>query len=206
MELDPEDVLAFWFGDAAADVAKSNARVPFWFIASPEADARVRERFGAALEAASRGSLPPWPDTPRASLARVVLLDQFPRNVWRGTARAFSLDAQALAAAESAVAAGHLSQLAPIEQAFLILPYEHSESLDRQRDCVRLSNAIVEAAPPAWRPALEEFHVYAEQHLALLERFGRFPHRNAVLGRTPTPEETEFLSSGGATFGQDAAS
>jgi uncharacterized protein (DUF924 family) len=205
MQLDPEDVLAFWFGDAADDVAKATARVPFWFEPSPETDARVRERFGAALEAASRGALPAWPDGPRASLARVVLLDQLPRNVWRGTARAFSLDPQALAAAEAAVAAGHLARLAPIEQGFLVLPYQHSESLDRQRDSVRLSNEITNAAPPAWRPLLAEFQLYAEQHLALIERFGRFPHRNAVLGRAPTPEEVAFLRGGGATYGQDAA-
>ncbi|HJQ84276.1 MAG TPA: DUF924 family protein, partial [Candidatus Binatia bacterium] len=169
---------------------------------SAEADALVRERFVGAIAAAASGELATWADAPRSALALVVLLDQFPRHVWRRTARAFAHDPQALATAERAVAAGHWSQLEPVEQAFLILPYQHSESLAHQRESVRLSHAIIDAAPPAWRPLLERYHDFAERHRALIERFGRFPHRNRVLGRDPTADEAAYLGAGGESFGQ----
>jgi uncharacterized protein (DUF924 family) len=195
-------ILAFWFADAAGDPSRAAAREGIWFGASTETDDAIRETFGAAIEAAARGELEAWTRTPRSALALVLLHDQFPRNVWRGTARAFAQDAQALATARGSVAAGHLAALAPVEQAFLIMPYEHSESLSAQRECVQLSERIARAAPPEWRPLLEHYADFARQHLALIERFGRFPHRNAVLGRASTAEERAHLSAGGATFGQ----
>jgi uncharacterized protein (DUF924 family) len=199
----PEDVLRFWFEDAAESPANARERMPFWFEGTPHGDAASRERFGAALEAAARGALASWMAAPRSSLARVVLLDQFPRNIWRGTARAYAQDAQALAAAKHAVTAGFVCELAPIEQVFLVLPYEHSEALDAQRESVRLNREIAERAPPDWRGLLEsQVLPYAEQHLSIIERFGRFPHRNAVLDRVPTPEEVSYLETGGETFGQ----
>jgi uncharacterized protein (DUF924 family) len=204
MTFDPEAILSFWFDDAAQDPERAAAREGFWFGSSPEADALVRERFAAAIDAASAGELDHWGESARSALARVILLDQFPRNVWRGTARAFAHDPLALVAARSAVAAGRLAALSPVERAFLILPYQHSESLDAQRDSVRLSDEIARSAPAAWRPLLEHYADFARQHLALIERFGRFPHRNAVLGRTPTAGERAYLERGGASFGQTA--
>ncbi len=202
MSIDPQSVLDFWLGDAPGDPARADAREKFWFEASPATDVAVRERFAAAIEAAARGELAHWAQDPRSALALVVLLDQFPRNVWRGSPRAFAYDSEALETATAAVAAGHLDRLTPIEQAFLILPFEHSESVEAQRECVRLSERIARAAPSAWQPVLATYSNYARQHLALIERFGRFPHRNQALGRTSTPEELAFLRAGGATFGQ----
>ena len=202
MKCDSEGILAFWFGPAAEDPAEASGRGAFWFGASGEADALIRERFGPAVEAASRGDLDSWLDAPRSALAFVLLLDQCPRNIWRGTAKAFGHDHEALQAARGALARGHLNRLAPIEQPFLVLPFQHSESVDDQREAVRLGSEIARAAPGPWRPLLEGYLDYAKQHLALIVRFGRFPHRNAVLGRASTAEEEEYLAEGGATFGQ----
>jgi uncharacterized protein (DUF924 family) len=202
MNVDPEAILEFWFGDCARDPALAAARESFWFGGSDAADAVVRERFGAAIEGAARGELARWLDQPRPALALVVLLDQFPRNVWRGSARAFAHDRQALETARGALAAGHLARLAPIEQAFLILPFQHCEETDAQRESVRLSEQIALSAPDAWRSLLDYYTGFARQHLALIERFGRFPHRNQALGRDATAEERAYLERGGATFGQ----
>lgn len=206
MQSDPEEILEFWFGAAADDPALAAARQAFWFgaAASEDVDAAVRQRFGRAVAAAARGDLHAWARAPRSALALVVLLDQFPRNIARGTANAFAHDAQALRVAKEAVTKGHLEKLAPLEQAFLVLPFEHSESVEDQREAVRLSTAIALTAPAEWRPLLEEYLKFAKQHLALIERFGRFPHRNQVLGRVPTAEEEAYLVAGGTTFGQQA--
>jgi uncharacterized protein (DUF924 family) len=198
----PAEILEFWFADCASDPAKAASRDAIWFETSPRTDALVRERFEPLIEAAGRGELPAWLAEPRSALALVLVLDQFPRNVWRSTPRAFAYDPAALAAARKAVGAGHFERLVPIEQAFLILPFQHSETLDAQREAVRLSVAIEESAPAEWCPLMGHYAAFARQHLALIERFGRFPHRNRVLGRISTAEEQAYLQGGGATFGQ----
>ncbi len=202
MAPDPEVILEFWFAGAAGDAVDALARNVFWFGTNPDADAIVRARFGPVIDAAAAGALAGWLSGPRSALALVIVFDQFPRNAFRGTARAFAHDARALETARQAVAAGYLAALAPIEGAFLILPYAHDESVESQRESVRLSRQLVRDAPQPWRALLEEYLAFAEQHAALIERFGRFPHRNRVLGRASTALEEEYLSSGGATFGQ----
>jgi uncharacterized protein (DUF924 family) len=197
-----ESILQFWFGDAAQAPANADARTSFWFTASPETDAECRARFSAAVEVAGRGQYDSWLRAPRSALALVVLLDQFPRNIWRGAARAFAYDAHAFAVARQALASGFLHSLAPIEQPFLTLPFQHSESLEAQRESLRLCEEIVAAVTREWQPVLQTFVPYARQHFQIVERFGRFPHRNAVLGRASTAEELEHLASGGDTFGQ----
>src|SRR5262245_44358070 len=199
-----EAILAFWFGRAAEDPAEATSRETFWFEPSRETDSLIRELFAPAMEAATQGELDSWLRAPRSALALVLLLDQFPRNVWRGTAQAFMHDAQALRAAREAVARGQLRELAPLEQAFLVLPFQHSESIQDQRESVRLSSEIAQLAPPGWRALLEGYLQFAIQHLKLIERFGRFPHRNQVLGRNPTSEEEAYLREGGTRFGQEA--
>jgi uncharacterized protein (DUF924 family) len=201
VDVDPEAILAFWFGDAVADPGKATARERFWFGAASDTDAVIRERFLTAIEAAARGELASWECEPRSALAEVILLDQFPRNVWRETANAFAYDGKALDAARAAVAAGHLERLAPIEQAFLVLPFEHSEAIQAQRECVHLSAMIAASASAEWRPLLERYLEYAVRHLEIIERFGRFPHRNRVLGRAATPGEIEYLEAERERFG-----
>jgi uncharacterized protein (DUF924 family) len=194
----------FWFGDATDDPARAEARSAFWFRASPEADSLVRERFAANVEAAACGELDGWRNSPRSALARVIVLDQFPRNIWRGTAEAFACDGKALHAAEESLAQGHLAALSPVEQGFLVMPFQHVESLERQQESVRLYRGIVEAAATPWRRVVENFLKFAKLHLELIERFGRFPHRNAILGREPTAAEQAYLARGGMDFGQRA--
>lgn len=199
---DARQVLEFWFGDAAHDPAAAAARQPFWFQGNAQTDALITARFGATIEAAARGGLAQWRESARGALAFVLVCDQFPRNVWRGTARAFSCDALALGAAHDAIATGALARLSPVEQAFLLLPLEHSEALADQRDCVARFEALLAASPAPWRELVEGWLRYAREHLALIERFGRFPHRNRVLGRPSTDAEREYLDGGGARFGQ----
>jgi uncharacterized protein (DUF924 family) len=202
LDIDPEAILEFWVGAAADDPAQAAARERFWFGAASETDALIRERFCPAIEIAARGDLAAWAHEARSALAEVLLLDQFPRNVWRGTASAFAHDGKALDAARAAVAAGHLSRLGPIEQTFLILPYEHSEAIQDQRESVHLSTKIAASAPEHWRALLERYSAFAVQHLEIIERFGRFPHRNRVLGRAATRAEIEYLRARAEGFGQ----
>jgi uncharacterized protein (DUF924 family) len=158
-----------------------------------------------AVEAASRGELDAWLESPQSALALVISLDQFPRNIWRGTARAFAQDAQALRLARISLAKGHPRELATVEQGFLLMPFQHVESVELQRESVRLYEGIASDAPAPWQPLVETFLKFARLHLELIERFGRFPHRNAILGRASTPEEAAYLAAGGENFGQGGA-
>ena len=183
MESLAREVLDFWFGEGA-DYGKAHQR---WFTKDPAFDAEVRSRFLGTYEAqlANRA----WLGTPRSCLARIVVLDQFPRNMFRGTPRAFEADALALASARHAVAQGYDRDLLPVEKQFVYLPFEHSESLaDQERACELM------------QPLGPELYEWALRHKRIVERFGRFPHRNQILGRKSTPEETEFLKQPGSGF------
>ena len=198
-----DDVLEFWFAGACQDLAAAQARHAFWFGGSREVDDSIRGRFLPLVEAALRDELAAWADEPCPALALVLLLDQFPRNAWRGTARAFAGDAIALATAREAVEAGFLEQLDLAQRAFMILPCEHSEALADQRESMRLFAALRAAAPEDWHALFDGYLGYARQHSEILERFGRFPHRNRLLGRESTTQERAWLAGGGAVFGQD---
>lgn len=178
----PNDVLDFWFGDAAK---------PNWFAKSDRFDAEVRARLGAPFEAAAAGGLDDWREEARSCLALVILLDQVPRNLFRDTPRAFATDARALAVAELAVGRGYDAGLSPEERVFLYLPFEHSEDIGIQRRSVDLFRRNV-------GPGI--FLDYAQRHLDIVERFGRFPHRNRILGRRSTEEEIEFLKQPDSAF------
>jgi uncharacterized protein (DUF924 family) len=177
------DILAFWFGPTDADR-------PEWFRADPAFDRTIRDRFGALIEDALAGRLGGWADTPPGALARLLVLDQFPRNAFRGTPRAFAGDAQALAGARAMVAAGDDLALSPRQRVFVYLPFEHAESLVAQREAVGLFERL----------GVDGYTEWARKHLAVIERFGRFPHRNDILGRASTAEEIEFLAQPGSRF------
>lgn len=187
-------VLDFWF--LAPDQAGHGAYRPQWFRKDDAFDDAIRERFGAAVEAALNG--PPPLAAPDADLlATILLLDQFTRNIYRGTPRAFAGDPLALQIAETLVAAGRDKNLTPWQRWFAYLPFEHSESLLDQERSVALYAALRrEMQHEAFDSALD----YAERHRAIIQRFGRFPHRNAILGRTSTAEEVEFLTQPGSSF------
>ena len=170
------DVISFW--RAAGPQA--------WFAKDAEFDDRFRATFGAAHEAAVDGKLADWEATPEGSLALILLLDQFPRNCFRESARMFASDTMAVAAADRAIAAGHDTAVTDDLRLFFYLPYEHAEDMALQERAVELI-----------RPLGAELLHFAEVHRDIIARFGRFPHRNKLLGRVSTPEELEFLSAGG---------
>jgi uncharacterized protein (DUF924 family) len=186
------DVLEFWFG-APDSPAFGRPRAP-WFVKSAEFDARILDRFLATHEAATAGALDAWSSRPLAALALAVVLDQFPRNMFRGTPRAFAADARALALARDAVQRGFDEVLLPVQRWFVYLPFEHAEDLGAQRESLRLFERLATDAAGAGTLA------YAMRHYAVIERFGRFPHRNAILGRASTPEELAFLVQPGSSF------
>jgi len=183
MKILAPEVLAFWFG-SGADYGVPQKR---WFDKNAAFDAEVRDRFSGLHEALSRSG--EWLDPPAECLARIIVLDQFPRNMFRGTPRAFATDPLALAAARHALESGYDHGWLRVEKIFAYLPFEHSESLaDQQRACELM------------RPLGEEQYDYALRHKAIIERFGRFPHRNAILGRESTPDEIAFLKQPGSGF------
>lgn len=162
-----------------------------WFAADAALDSELAERFGQDLGQAAQGALDHWVDTADGALALVILLDQVPRNVFRGKPQAFSFDSHALAIAEAALLRGHDRALEPIRRRFLYMPFEHSECLPDQRYCVSLFEQAGDDP---------EGLDYARKHLAVIERFGRFPHRNEALERETTPEEEEFLKGPDSRF------
>jgi uncharacterized protein (DUF924 family) len=175
----PRDVLAFW---RAAGPDK-------WFEKDPAFDSEIAVRFFAVWHAAAAGKLAKWEETPEGALALVIVLDQFPRNMFRGHRRTYETDAVARAVAERAIARGFDSQVAYDERQFFYLPFIHSEHLGDQERCVALARGYGD----------DEFLKYAEQHADIVRRFGRFPHRNAMLGRATSAEEQTFLDDGGFT-------
>jgi len=199
---DPGAILDFWFAGAADDPDRAAGRGAFWFGASADVDRQIGARFAQACAAAAAGGLDHWAAEPRAALARILLLDQFPRNLYRATARAFATDAKALRATRALVAAGHLAALTPVEQAFALMPYQHAESLPDQREGVALFERAAATAPRPWAEVMESYAGFARRHLQIIERFGRFPHRNRVLNRASTPAEEQFMAAGGESFGQ----
>lgn len=186
-----DEIHAFWFGPEPL------ANRAAWFEKDPGFDAAIRDRFGAAVEAAVVGRFPDGADTPRGGLATLLLLDQFTRNIFRDTPRAFCGDPSALALAAHMVETGRDRMLHPIERGFVYLPFEHAETLPEQERCVVLYKAL--AADSPGEKTLELVR-YAEAHEAIVRRFGRFPHRNRILGRVSTPEETQFLTQPGSSF------
>ena len=185
-------VLEFWFG-ARTDPRWGQERRE-WFRKNAAFDAQVRTRFGALVEQGLRAELVEWTG-PWGTLAHIILLDQFPRHVYRGDPRAFVGDPLALALARQLVARRDDEALPATPRGFAYMPFEHAEDLAMQNEAVRLFIAL-EAVDPASASSRD----YAERHQAVIARFGRFPHRNAVLGRTSTPEELEFLRLRGSRF------
>lgn len=196
------EVLDFWIGPAADDPEAARSRGKLWYQSTPVADEDIRRRFGDTVMRAARGELDDWQSSPDGALALVILLDQFSRNLYRGTAGAFDNDAKAASIAEAAIAAGRDRRMSWIGRAFLYHPFEHSERLERQERSVDLFKALTEEAPPRWQKQLAGFYEYAVEHREVVRRFGRFPHRNAVLGRKSTPDEDAYLASGAKRYGQ----
>lgn len=176
-----DEVLAFWFDEVEPKA---------WWVADPDFDALIKERFGTLLKTASHGELYLWRREAKGRLAEILVLDQFSRNIYRNTPEAFAQDAMALALAQEAVAAGDHEGLSETERTFLLLPYMHSESALIHVEAERLYRQY----------APEENYQFELKHKSIIDRFGRYPHRNVILGRESTPEEIEFLKRPGSRF------
>ncbi len=188
----PEDVLSFWFD--------REDRFRVWFGADPAFDIECRERFGAAVEAAAQGRHGDWAATPRGRLALVILMDQLPRNIFRGSGRSFAYDAEARALVLEGLERGDDRVLATVERGFFYLPLEHAEDAALQALSVRCFERLHAEASPDERGMTASLLDYAERHRRVIDRFGRFPHRNALVGRETTAEERAFLASKEAPF------
>lgn len=189
-----DDILEFWFGQLDSAGMPVENRNGLWFGRDDTIDALLRDRFGDWLERAIAGELDHWADSDRGLVALVILLDQFSRNIHRGSARAFAADPKALALARQAIASGRHASLPAIHQVFLYLPLEHCEALETQEHCVALFR---ELAARTGHDLAAGFERYAVAHRDVIARFGRFPHRNALLGRQSTAGELEYLGKHG---------
>ncbi|MFM5499416.1 DUF924 family protein [Aeromonas veronii] len=196
-----QPLIDFWFGDEADDVLRATRQAPLWWGKSSETDALLASRFGELAEAAAKGSLAHWADLPSGRLALILLLDQLPRNIHRGTPAAFARDPLARDLCLKGLSIGADKSLSPLERVFFYLPLEHAESREQQARSVALFEAL--AAEQAGTPAQATFAGFADfarRHQVIIEHFGRFPHRNDILGRTSTPEEATFLQQPGSGF------
>jgi len=199
----PIDVLDFWFDGSAKNPRAAAERMSFWFQASDEADAAIKERFAECIEPAATGEYSSWGAKPHDCLALIILLDQFPRNLYRGTGEAFAHDALSLGLTVVGERLGYLDELSPVEQIFFLMPYQHVEDRERQHEGIALYNRLAESCPEPWRALAEGCRDFAQLHLDIIEQFGRFPHRNAALGRESTAEELKYLADGAESFGQN---
>ncbi len=185
------EVLEFWF---------DRAHAAHWFAADAGFDARIRERFGDAVGAAAQGRLDDWATSADGWLALLILLDQFPRNLCRGDARAWATDVKAQRVALSGLDHQFDQSLPLLQRVFAYLPLEHAEDMGLQQRSVTLFEALHSAAPPEQRQRYAGFLDYARRHREVIARFGRFPHRNAVLGRANSADEASYLAQPGAGF------
>jgi uncharacterized protein (DUF924 family) len=197
----------FWFGPLPLSAEGLNRRVRFWFgddtsRLRERRDKHIRERFGALLERAAGGELAAWADGPRRRLSLIILLDQFPRHMFRGDARAFAYDEQALSLTLSGMQSAADAALDVVERLFFYMPMQHAESREAQDESVAAYRRLFDETRNEPREPFAAALRSAENHREIIERFGRFPHRNRALGRESTADETRWLHSGGESFGQ----
>lgn len=192
---DPREVLEFWFPQLGQHVCPPSV-AERWFRTDPEFDEAIRQRFEPLLDAFPEA----WPDHPEGRLAAILVLDQFPRNLYRSQARSFAYDGEARQLCLEGLTRGHDRALALEQRAFFYLPLEHSEQRDHQELSLSLYGGLVELAPPEHKSRFENYLDYARRHADIIFRFGRYPHRNAILNRESSPEEREFLTLPGSSF------
>jgi uncharacterized protein (DUF924 family) len=197
-------VREFWFGKLPLSPQGLGERMGFWFgedELTARRDEQIRSRFGELFERAAAGELESWADGPRRRLSLIILLDQFPRNMFRGSARVFTYDAKALSLTLSGMQSGADGALDAVERIFFYMPLQHAESGEVQDESVAAYRRLLAEAPAELRGSFTGVLEHAEQHRSIVERFGRFPHRNHLLGRVSTPAEEAWLREG-ERFGQ----
>ena len=195
-------VLDFWFSDAELNSPEIDSRMDRWFGSSEELDEQISTQFGGLIEQASDGELDEWAETPAGRLALIIILDQFRRNIFRGEAAAFTHDKKALKLAIEGTISGAHKELSPLQKMFFFMPLQHAESLKIQEKSVGIFNALAESVSETLRETFLTAAHFAELHRDIVAEFGRFPHRNAVLGRENSSTEAEYLSGEAPSFGQ----
>lgn len=195
-----DDILECWFGNIPLDAFAAQTRNKLWFGRDAQFDALLAERFGDLPQRMRRGEFDAWMQAPRTALARIIALDQFPRNLFRNSPEAFAFDQAALSAASDAVGQQHDEALDPIQAVFMYLPFEHAEDPVMQTRAIQLFASLETRAPRELAQLFASFTDYAHRHAAVIAQFGRFPHRNEALGRASTVQESAYLAAGGQRF------
>jgi uncharacterized protein (DUF924 family) len=191
------NILNFWFGNKQENSKEYlKQREKLWFGKDPTIDKEIKEKFELEdYKLSVEGITKPWKETPSGCLAQILVFDQFPRNIFRGNQLMYATDDRALELAKHAITQGYDKKLSSIEKIFIYMPFEHSENVKEQKEGLRLFKELEKEAP-----FLAENTKYAQRHLDVIEKFGRFPHRNEILGRPSTPEEKAFLNTPGSSF------
>jgi uncharacterized protein (DUF924 family) len=195
-------ILDFWFSAAELDAPQIDSRMERWFGSDPALDQQIRAEFGPLVERALAGEFDDWAATAEGRLALILLLDQFCRNIHRGSAMAFAGDKRALKLCIEGSMGNEYRTLSPVQRVFFFMPLQHAESAGVQDKSVRIYNALAEGVSDTLRETFLTFAQFAELHRDIVARFGRFPHRNRVLGRSNTPEEDSYLAADAPSFGQ----
>ena len=191
------EIHKFWFGDIELSSNYSTKQGSLWFGKDDKIDDKIRSRFLLSMEILANTEHPQWIKTDKGLISAVVLLDQFTRNAYRGTSKMYQHDDLALSISKSAVDTGRDSQFNVFERVFLYLPYEHSEDIKDQEICIRLFEKMLNEQNDEMKKVVEGYLLFAQKHYEVIHQFGRFPHRNKLLGRDSTSEERAYLSAGG---------
>lgn len=197
---DPEDILDFWFGELDELGCASPNQRKLWWTKSQEFDETIRANFLSDYESVAAGDRERWRSTPRGALAYIIVLDQFSRNMFRNTAKMFAADPLAREVCCEGLDADFDTELGFDERVFFYLPLEHSEEVTDHERCHEVFSALCTGAPDSLKANADYYLDYAKQHRAIIDRFGRYPHRNEILGRASTEEEIEFLKQPGTSF------
>ena len=195
-------ILEFWFSARELDAPQIDSRMERWFGSDPALDQQIRDEFGPLVEEALAGRHEDWAATAEGRLALILLLDQFCRNIFRGTARAFAGDRRALKLCVEGSMDNKYGVLSPVQRVFFFMPLQHAESIGVQEKSVRIYTALAESVSGTLRETFLTFAQFAELHRDIIARFGRFPHRNLLLGRANTPDEDAYLAADAPSFGQ----
>jgi uncharacterized protein (DUF924 family) len=197
-----EKILAFWFKEQELTAPQIDRRMDTWFGEDPVFDHEIEKEFGDDVELASKGHLDYWAAEPQGRLALILLIDQFRRNIHRNTEKAFLLDKRALKLCVEGAMEKKDKSLTPIQRVFFYMPLQHAESKKVQEKSVALYNKLAESVSATYRETFETVAQFAELHKDIIDQFGRFPHRNKLLGRENTPEENQYLAGDVPDFGQ----
>ncbi len=197
-----DEILNYWIGPPDLEPEGWGEKTKLWYASDPDLDNQIRVRFGAELTAAETGQREAWKQTPPGCLALLVLYDQFSRNLYRGTPEVYRNDAEAVSLTDQLVQSRQLAGLNIPAHLLVFHPYHHAEDPTRQERVLDLARSLLETSGAEWHETIRSNLTYMENHAEVIRRFGRFPHRNGILGRESTPEEIEHMQQDGRTFGQ----